>query len=614
MKAVIGEHLWQIGVSENEPETVLVSVRPEISSGFTRRGLRYSECSDLCRHELFWADYPDYVSKVSSLTARLDQILGETDSRFAETSFPVFDRIGHILKINHDQSLYYAHLISELVNRGVDTIVCADDGDITLDEYGLFTSGRSIMPEIVRAFGSDAPMLELTQPPSRAGPESTSRFSFGQPIKTAKKIGAETLYNTFNELQFLLQTGMRSLPASLTVLSVGCKEVDALDDTRFRKVRLLKYHPDMEYVNRTGNWRHHAEFCDHVAADGEINRLLGHRGANLVRLVLPSISFFAERLELILEKRDKINSFLDRRQVDFVVFHTMAPFYLPNIIVREWCRTNDVPFACWMHGGYGAYESLQGYDVTDYRLSPRHLVYGQVISNLPKNPDWIMHKLGYSRSLAEICVAGSPFFENLYSGYGRPANDRKKILFCLGNYYHHNQFYFGHNRPESEISIWNAHKRILEVLVKYQDNFDITVKDYPDSPQKDMWLEILDDIGGKITYVSNERPFADVLIEADLHVFSWVSTTMFQSLYTDVDICLYDNTDLTEEARTLFEQDIVFGSGLDQFCSRFDGYLGRGDFYTQDKNRIRDLFIDPQNRARRPEQFEEYVATRVKGR
>ena len=35
-----------------------------------------------------------------------------------------------------------------------------------------------------------------------------------------------------------------------------------------------------------------------------------------------------------------------------------------------------------MHGGYGANYSLPGYDITDYRLSDNHFVYGQAVKRL----------------------------------------------------------------------------------------------------------------------------------------------------------------------------------------------------------------------------------------
>jgi hypothetical protein len=609
MKAIICEYPWQTENIEQQPDALLVSVSPDVSYELSRRGLAFKECSEFCRHKELWAVYPEFVHNFLCLTRRLDEILWEVDPRFSDLRLPIFDRLGYMLKIDHDQAIYYAHLLRELLDIGVDTIACADNGGPAVDQFGLFEAGKSIIPDVVRAFGTASPALELQVPPPRVKTLHTPKLSFGQPKMLATKIGIESMYNAFYELNYLIRSISRgSSGRTRTVLSVGCKEVDALNEGRLHTIRLLKYHPDMEYVRNGDEWPHVSQFISRVRNDKEINRLLYYRDANLTELVLVCIGFLADKLELVLKKRAKIYAFLERTPVEFVVFQTMAPSYLPNVIVQEWCRERKVPFACWMHGGYGAYQSLQGYDVTDYRLSPRHLVYGQILANLPADPDWILHQLNYANHLEQIHVAGSPFFEKLYSKYSKPENQRKKILFCIGNYYTHNQFYFGHNRANSELSIWNAHKRILEVLVKFQDTYDICVKDYPDSTLTEMWLSILRDMSAdKIRYITNERPFNELLVEADLHAFTWVSTTFFQSMYTVADICLFDDSDITKESRDIFEKHLIFSPDLEVFCARLENYLETGKFYIQNKNMLRDHFIDWRNKERRTDQFESMV-------
>jgi len=609
MKAIICEYPWQIDFIGKQPDALLVSVSPDVSYELSRRGLTFRECSEFCKHEELWAVYPEFVHNFLLLTRKLDEILWEVDPRFSDLHLPVFDRLGYMLKIDHDQAIYYAHLLRELVDLGADTIACADNVGPAVDQYGLFEAGKSIIPDVVRAFGNAAMALELQVPPPQAKTLPTPKLSFGQPKILATRIGTGYIYNAFYELKYLARSLSRgSSGKTRTVLSVGCKEVDALDEARLPSIRLLRYHPDMEYVRNGDEWPYLSQFISRVQNDREVNRLLSYRGTNLTGLVSVCIGFLADKLELVLKKRAEIYAFLDRKPVEFVVFQTMAPLYLPNVVVQEWCRERKIPFACWMHGGYGAYQSLQGYDVTDYRLSPRHLVYGRILANLPGDPEWILHKLNYANHLEQIHAAGSPFFEKLYSKYSKPENQKKRILFCIGNYYTHNQFYFGHNRANSELSIWKSHKKILEVLVKFQDTYDICVKDYPDSTLAEMWLSILRDMGAdKIRYVTIERPFHELLVEADLHIFTWVSTTFFQSVYTDADICLFDDTDITRESRDIFERHLIFSPDLEAFCARVENYLETGKFYTQDKNELREHFIDWQNKDRRAAQFEAIV-------
>jgi len=611
MKAIICEYLWQLDHIDREPDALLISISPDMSYQLSRSGRKFKECSEICLHDFFWRNYSGFVKNSLTLTHRLDEIVREVDPRFRDLDFPIFDRLGYMLKIDHEQSIYYAHMVRELMDLGVDTVVCADNGGPALDEYGMFEAGMSIIPDVVRAFGSGGPALEIQIPPDGYQPKKTPRFSFGQPIVLAKKVGIESLYNAVCDLKYRVKiTSTAGQKNTRTVLSVGCKEVDALDENQIQSIHILKYHPNMEYACKRDDWPYLQEYLDRVINDEEIIRLSCYRGANLIGLIHYCVRFFADKLELVLQKRTKIFAFLDNRPVDFVVFQTMAPHYMPNVIVQEWCRKRNVPFACWMHGGYGAYESLQGYDVTDYRLSRQHMVYGQVLLDLQNNPCWVLHKLGYGNNLEQVHVTGSPFFEKLYSGYCRPQNPRKKILFCLGNFFDHNKFNFGHNRANSELSIWSSHKKIIEILAEYQNEYDIIIKDYPHSPHATLWLQVLCDLNAeKIEYICHERPFNEVLIQADLHIFSWVSTTFFQSMYTDADICLFDNSDLTCDSRKILTDQIVFSPDLNEFCKKIRDYLENGQFYTQNKSVLRKYFVDYDNHERRIEQFKSVVSS-----
>lgn len=608
MKAIICEYPWQLEYIGSEPEALLVSVNPEMSYKLEQSGRKYMECSELCQHIELWAEYPAFVHNFYTLTARLDEILWDTDSRFRDKNLPIFDMLGYMLKIVHDQSIYYAHLIRELMDLGVEKIACADNGGPAVDQYGMFSADKSIIPEVIRAFGIDAPDLEIHSTNTAKKPQKYDVFSFGQPIKLARRMGSKNICHFLRNPKDILRFRPCVPENVYKVLSVGCKEVDALDSARFNHISLLRLNPCINYYDRRKRWPHLKCFLDRVNEDETVNQLLRYRGAQLTGLVLHCIHFLADKLEFLLKKHMELFFFLDRISSDFVVFHTMAPFYLLNVIVYDWCRVRNLPFACWMHGGYGAYDSLQGYDVSDYRFSRDHLVYGQVIANLPLNPDWIINKLDYADQTKRLHVMGSPFFENLYSQYKRPENKRKKVLFCLGNIYGHNQFYFGHNRTNSELSIWRVHKRIIEELVKFQDDYDIVVKDYPYSPHRKMWTDILRDLGAdKVNYIDHGRQFPEILVESDLHIFSWVSTTFFQSMYTDSDICLFDDTDLTTDSRNMFDQYLVFSSDLESFCFKLSEYLQNGEFYIQNKNTLREQYVDYSNKGQRPEKFELFV-------
>lgn len=608
-KAVICEFPWQLDFLKGNRDNLIISLTPETSYVLEKSGLPFQESSGICDHATLWKEYPVILDQFFRMTRRLDTILHETDPRFRHSDLKIFDLLGYMLITGHNESLYYTHLIQQLMERGVDTIICADTGEPAVDEYGIYTWDTSIIQNVARAFASRGLAVELQQQPVRAGPAARStRFSFGQPVHLIKKLGAENLYNAFCNLKSDLININNRNRGIRTVLSVGCKEVDALDPRLLHSTKLVKFQPTIEFTDCKNTWFYTEQFISRVASDPEIHTILTWRGTDFADLLLPPIRFLAARMDFMLELQKKTEYHLNRQNPDLVIFHTMAPFYPPNTLVYAWCRRHHIPFACWMHGGYGAYESLQGYDITDYRLCPEHIVYGNILANLPENPRWIMNRVPITSHQACMHVAGSPYFENVYKSYTRPQNEKKKILFSFGNYNYHNQFYFGHNRPESELSVWRAHERIIRELAKFCNEYDIILKDYPGSPYAGLWRTVLEDCGADtVQYISSERPFHEVLIESDLHIFTWVSTTLFQSMFTDSDICLYDNADLTSEARSLFEGSILFSSDLEGFCDRLSGYLKRGEFYSQNKGPLRSFMIDEQSRAYRHEKFETVV-------
>ena len=98
--------------------------------------------------------------------------------------------------------------------------------------------------------------------------------------------------------------------------------------------------------------------------------------------------------------------------------------------------------------------------------------------------------------------------------------------------------------------------------------------------------------------ISYEKSFNDLLVTSDLHIFTWVSTTFMQSLYTDSDIFLLDKSDITEESKIFLNNTLALTS-TDKFIQKLDEYLRNNLFYTQNKDVIRNFFIDYSNKNKR---------------
>jgi len=613
MKGIICEFPWQVRLlkESDTKDIVAVSVDPTVSYELRKKNIEHLEASQICLHEEIWDQYKRLTKNCLRITGLLDEMLWEVDGRFKELDLKVFDGLHYVIKICHDQAIYYVHLIDELFRRfDITAVACANVGDVTFDEDGLYHIETSLFKELLKGASSKYTFdIEYHNNKDSVDEVSKkSRFSFGQPRRYAKSHVLFQFINIYKRCSFALQTLFDK--KKKTVLSVGCKEVDTLFQTcTINELQLLKYNPYISYTDGGRPWRYLDDFKERLFSDDGLRSFLSYRSIDFSAPLYKCILFFAEKLGYLLDQCKKAFKLLDKLQLHCVVFHTMAPFYPPNIFIQNYCRQKNIPYYCWMHGGYGAYYSLAGYDVVDYRLCDRHVVYGEVLKDLMLNEKCIINELDVNIAIADLRVNGSPFFDELYRSYKRPRNARKKVLFSIGNKYQHNQFYFGFNRPNSEMSIWDAHYEILKTLTKYQDRYDIIVKDYPYSESAPLWQGILEDLSAhKVDYIREERNFFDLLVEADMHIFTWVSTTFFQSLYTDADIFLYDNSDLTDESRDVIGKYVAFSDDIKTFNKMLAAYLEAGNFYTQDKTELRNYYLDFENRDKRGELFVEMVS------
>ena len=119
-----------------------------------------------------------------------------------------------------------------------------------------------------------------------------------------------------------------------------------------------------------------------------------------------------------------------------------------------------------------------------------------------------------------------------------------------------------------------------ELLKKYEDQFNIIVKDLPNA--SDLWKNVLKDIDAKnISYISNEFSFTDLLKISDLNLFSVLSTTFFESLYFDADIFFIEDKDEIDSniCENKLKNELFYFSDTDQYIKELDAYLNEGKFY-----------------------------------
>jgi len=602
------EFPWQVESIERSlnADTIVLALNPASAYALEKRGIPFSDVRSQYSHQDLWAQYPDHTRRTIRLTDRLDEIVWQVDPRFRENGLRCFDSLFYTVKIAVDQVVYLLHVFSRVLSsHAIGKVTCLELKGPYWDDLVLY-KGNFSLASFVLALLADRHKFKLEHVPYPAahcpdGGIVRSAFSFGQPRIRGLLRYAVTLRDTL--------VGMRDWwgRSRANLLSVACKELEALrGPLRKSGIGLLTYRDGTTYAAREREYPFADEIMTILAGDPSVRSLLKHDGVDLFPLIGRTIGRLLDNFErLFAVFRDVTAAFAGNR-IDAVFLASLTPFHMPNIFVAHLCRARNIPCYCWMHGGYGAYYSLPGYDVVDFRLGRRHCVYGQANGDLLKANRCVTRQLGFTGQ--DVHVAGSPFLEQRYGNYVRPDNARKKILFTIGNYYAHNAFYFGYNRPYAEFCNWDEHRAIIRALVKHQNDYDIVIKDYPASPMRPTWEALLADAGGhRVTVITDGARYQDVLAASDLHIFSWISTTFMESLLTDADMFLLDTSDITAEADACLRESIAFSSDTDEFVARLDAYLTAGKFYTQTKDRLRAYFMDYGNRGKRHEVVSDLV-------
>ena len=609
---VFCEFPWQVELIEHDMtgNELVVALNPASAYALERRGIPFSEIRRHYSHEELWAQYTGITQRTLCLTERLDDIVRQADSRFRENGLRCFDFLAYTIKIAVDQVTYFLHVFSRLLSQqAISKVKCLELKGPYWDDLVLYQENFSLA-SFALALLKDQYKFQLDYlqyPPAHCpdGKVGHSPFSFGQP---KVRVLVRRAMQLRDRLLGIRDACSRS---RVNILSVSCRELETLrDPLRKQGIRLLTYHDGIGYTACEGDYLHAEEIVTIMTQDKTFRSLLDRDGIDLFPLIVQTIKRLLNNFEGMLAGYRKAVAAFEGQRIDAVFLTSFTPFYMPNIFVAHLCETRKIPLYCWMHGGYGAYYSLPGYDTVDFRLGKRHCVYGPANKALLESDRCVIHRLGFTNH--SVHVVGSPLLEKRYERYVRPGNRKKRILLTIGNYYAHNSFYFGYNRPYAEFCNWDEHRVIIRTLVKHQERYDIIIKDYPGSPMRTTWGSLLTDLhGDRIAVVTGGVRYEDVLKSSDLHIFSWVSTTFMESLLTDADMFLLDQSDLTPEAEACLREDIGFSTDIAEFVAKLDTYLEAGRFYTQKKDRLRSFFMDHPNRGKRADILANLLLGRV---
>lgn len=593
--------------SRIEGGEIIVSFNPETNYALERNKVDFVDICHYYESEELWNQYPNYRKKLIQLTNRLDEIVLEVDNNYKKNNLKFFEYLHYIIMMSFDQINFYIYVLLKIFQKhSPQKVTCLETRELFLNENLLFED--SMIGYLVNAFkiqfNYEVEYMEYTDTESDVN-IFHNKYSYiyrsKESIKKILRPIKPLLYNIILDYKKYIWKPSRC------ILSVSCKEVNVIKSALIKKdIYVLSLDKIYPLSKKNSKYENTDKIISVLKKDYIVRSLLTYKEIDYYEIIIFQMKEIFNNYNYYLSGYEIVKKIFRTHEIGAVIFSTMTPFNAFNIFVANLCNENNIPYFCWMHGGYGANYSLYGYMASDYRLAKQHLVYGRAVSNLLESKKCVTNLLGMQGLKSH--VVGTPYFERLYRNYKKPNNYKKKILLTIGNQISSSSIYFGMNKPYFNYSNWDEHRAIIKVLVKYQYKYDIVIKDLPTLNMQETWEDLLYDLGGgRIKVIVHEKSYRNVLVESDLHIFTWVSTPFIESLFTDSDIFLLDLSDLTVESKALFKKYICFSSSIDSFIKQLDKYLSEGIFYTQNKAHLKDLFIDYYNKEQRADVVSEAI-------
>jgi hypothetical protein len=550
--------------------------------------------------------FTDLVWKIErSIKIRLQKTLNNGSDE-------VFEWFSYPLKQLIDQIIFNKRLLEKSLSYySINKIVVREDVNLNFTNYLLVDANVSLLSLVAKDVAhNNGTIIDKTYTyTANSNNRDNSYFSFGQVEGSILKFKATNQYRYIKPKLIMLRSFLRLLKFLFSLsflffikifsinknffLSVGCRDLDSISSHfKSHNVKVLKL--NTEHYLRV-NAKKSVKFGRKIINDDFIYENFNFRDylVQFTGLVLLNTK------RLLYKKRFALRIF-SYLKPSCIFVQTLTSFNVNSMIMNSIANDINVEVYCWMHGGYGGYSSLAGFDVTDYRFTKNHIVYGEAAKDSITSKKSIL-KLIYPDVDFNVLILGAPYIESLYSEKETLQKSKKKIVFSLPGVFNPNNFYFGYNRPHAYLNWWNQLKKVIIALSKYEDNFDIVIKDYSYSPQKYRIEKLLKKLGkNKMLYLSSEQSYKDTILDADILIYPWVSTSFIEGLQTKAEILIFDDSDMIPKTETMLNNCPVFETSVDQFIIEMHNYLHNfellstnNDMTIGDINTMKNYFIEP---------------------
>jgi len=528
----------------------------------------------------FYDDYESLTKVVNEIEKKIKHCFKRN---YKVGSEELFEWFNYPLKILIDQIIFNKRLIEKSLSYySVNKVVIRKSVNLEFTEQLVIDKNVSMLSLVAKDIADNSEVIiDKFYDNNYLYHKNISYFSFGQ---------YDSLYKFIIHLPFLepkllkFRSFLRDSSFIFSLLfykifssqkkyflSIGCREIDNLSpNIESHGVAVVKLNSNFHFDIGVQK----AEKLGQQIIDDQFY----YDNFNFRNYLVRYSGLVALNTGKLLRRRRIALKLLTQNKPKCTFVQTLSAFNINSMIINSVSNEINIDVYCWMHGGYGGYCSLPGFDITDFRFTKNHISYGDAAKDSISDKNSILKKI-HPKVDFNVLVLGSPTIELLYSSIKTTKKNKKKIVFSLPGVNPQNTYYLGYKRPNDFLNWWDETQKIISALSEHDDNFDIVIKDYAFSPQKNIierFLKKLDET--KVEYISSELSYFDSISDADILIYPWVSTSLIEGFQTNANILLFDNSDMFPQTKKILNNLLVFETNIDKFISELHNYLNNFDF------------------------------------
>lgn len=502
---------------------IVISTNPITSRELIKNQIEFIDIESFYDFKM---NYLGHVKKTLSITKLIEKDFYSTYLNFNQFKWNIYDDFIYSIKICYDQLFYYTICLNKIFKTyRVSKVYVSENKKIEFSKMFLFNKNQSILFNLLKLKKKiNIKSIDSNQETENYKPD---KFSFGLLKNKIKFKWVE---------HFLLKNKLKKTYGN--IISVSSHEVHyMLSKYPGYKKNITNLEYPMDVVDTDVIKEDNYKLINKLKKNKKLRKTFMINNFDTSEIFFLQLSNISLAFDSIYKKFLYFLNIINRQNTKLIIFNDLTGHNHLSIVLNKICDLKKIPKVVWCHGGYCNLK-LDGYDVTDFKFSQNHFSYGSYLKKIVSDINFLPNKI-YKKKYNTYEI-GSPFINIKFQNKNKIKNLKKKIIFIRGDTTNYNQFYFPDSRGDKMSSQVKFHHKILDTLKEYQYDYEIIFKDYPNSEEKNYWINYLIDEGMKnIKYIS-ETSLHNVLDDNQLVILPWISTTFFQSLPYRNQIFIHD--------------------------------------------------------------------------